>query len=250
MSVISQPWRCRPHRCDATYAVPQVLHPPPHDSATSRDMTRAQLLKTRDSSLLFKPIPQNPWCYCCRASRISKPEHSSFPEVNIAPPTAQPRTCRIVLCCTTRKSFPYSLTDLCPRPQLPQNFSQMSSTSFFTGTPVCSGCGQKTSYATIQLDSAIGNAGRPYYKCGTPGCEFAFFCYDDHRGISHDNLPCYCGRPSRRRLAGKAPRNSSFLKIQCAIGVCDYSIRELDQRGQPEIVPRAEIAEWIRLGKL
>ncbi len=129
-----------------------------------------------------------------------------------------------------------------------------SSASFFTGTPVCSGCGQETSYAINnpppKPESDIGNTGRPYYKCKHPECEARFYCFDDDRGVLDNNAPCYCGRPSRRRIAGKALRECLPLKIQYATGVCAYSVLELDQNGQQRTVPQTEITEWIRLGKI
>ena len=80
-------------------------------------------------------------------------------------------------------------------------------------------------------------------------CE-VFFCFDDFRGILDSNPACYCGRPSRRRVAGKAPWDSSYLQVQCATAACDYSEPELDESGERRFVARAEIPEWIRLGHL
>lgn len=131
----------------------------------------------------------------------------------------------------------------------------MSSASLFTGTSVCRGRGEKTSRAITNPPSKpeydIGNTGRPFYKCETRGCK-AFYCFDDYRGVLDDNPPCHCGRPSRRRISGKAPYDSSFLQVR-ATAACDYSERELDQYGGKKTVPRTEmteISEWIRLGEL
>ena len=125
---------------------------------------------------------------------------------------------------------------------------------FFTGPPVCPRCGQNTSRAITNPLSTperdIGNSGRPYYKCATEGCEKAFFCFDDDRGILDTNPPCQCGRPSRRRIARKAPWDSSYLQMQCAMGTCDYSVPERDEYGGMKSVPRAEIPEWIGTGRL
>ncbi len=130
----------------------------------------------------------------------------------------------------------------------------MSSASLFTGTPVCRGCGENTSRAITNPPSKpeyeIGNTGRPYYKCEIKGCENKFYCFDDYRGILDDNPLCHCGRPSRRRISGKAPYDSSFLQVQCATAACDYSERELDRDGGRKTVPRTEILEWIRLSIL
>ena len=57
------------------------------------------------------------------------------------------------------------------------------------------------------------------------------------------NPACYCGRPSRRRVSGKAPYDSSYLEVQCATAACDYSESELDQYGEMRVVRRAEIPE-------
>ena len=64
----------------------------------------------------------------------------------------------------------------------------MSSTSYFTGAPVCPQCCQKTTRKTTQTDTPdkdIGNFSRPYYKCTTSACR-DFICFDDYRGITDD----------------------------------------------------------------
>ena len=129
----------------------------------------------------------------------------------------------------------------------------MSSTSYFTGAPLCPGCNQETSDEITQTttpDRDIGNFGRPYYTCKTPNCTDRYFCFDDYRGITDDNPPCHCGRPSRRTIAGKAPYDSSYLRLRCSRGICGYEIWELAQNGQPKTVARADIQEWVGLGKL
>ena len=78
----------------------------------------------------------------------------------------------------------------------------------------------------------------------------AFCFFDGVRGTLDYNLPCHCGRPSRRRISGKAPDDSLFLQVQCVTAACDYSEPELDQSGGKMIVPRADIPDWIKLGKL
>ena len=129
----------------------------------------------------------------------------------------------------------------------------MASTPFFTRAPLCRGCGQETTHAITKppLEPArdIGNNNRPFYSCKNSGCE-VFFCFDDFRGILDTNPGCHCGRPSRRRVGGKAPWDSSYLQVQCATAACDYSEPERDGSGGMKVVSRAEIPEWIRLGLL
>ena len=107
----------------------------------------------------------------------------------------------------------------------------------------------QVSSARSVLDD-IGNANCSYHRGDTLNCEFAFYYFDDYRGILDDNLSCHCGRPSWRRIEGKDPWDSSFLKLRCARGACDYSNREHDQDGQYMTIPRAEIPERIRFGEL
>ena len=92
----------------------------------------------------------------------------------------------------------------------------------------------------------IGNSGRPYYKCTTDGCS-EFFSFDDYGGISEGNPPCHCGRPSRRRVGGKAPFNSSYLVLQCATGACEYKEPE---SGATTTVRVSEIPQWRQDGRL
>lgn len=129
----------------------------------------------------------------------------------------------------------------------------MASAPFFTSAPLCRDCGRKTARAITkpQPEPARdkGNTNRPFYKCKASDCG-TFYCFDDSRGILDTNPACKCGRPSRRRVAGKASWDSSYLQVQCATAACDYSELELDESGMTKVVPRAEIPEWIRLGHL
>ena len=122
---------------------------------------------------------------------------------------------------------------------------------FFTEVPVCRKCKKETSREITQPENDRGNANRPYYKCKTNGCE-KFYCFDDARGIHPDNPPCFCGEPSRRRVAGKdrsSTSDSLFLTFQCAAAACDCSFPEQDQGGL-KTISRAKIEDWIKLGIL
>ena len=126
---------------------------------------------------------------------------------------------------------------------------------FFTEVPVCRDCKKETSRLITNPPSKPehdnGNTDRPYYKCETKGCR-KFFCFDDDRGIHHDNPLCFCGERSRRRVAGQdrsSTSDSLFLVFQCAKFACDCSFPEQDQ-GSRKTVPRAEIGDWVKLGKL
>ena len=129
----------------------------------------------------------------------------------------------------------------------------MVSASFFTEAPLCRGCKTRTVYAVTKAPAELakdkGNTDRPYYRCETRDCK-VFYCFDDDRGILNTNPACFCGRPSRRRVAGNAPWDSLYLRVQCATAACDYSEPELDQSGNEKVVCRADIPEWIRLGHL
>ena len=120
---------------------------------------------------------------------------------------------------------------------------------FFTEVPVCPECDEETSREITNPENDNGNANRPYYKCITYGCG-EFYSFDDARGIHPDNPLCFCGKRSRRRVAGKATSDSLFLVFQCARATCDYSIAEQEQGGLKKTVSRAKIGDWIKLGKL
>lgn len=50
----------------------------------------------------------------------------------------------------------------------------MSSTSYFTGAPLCPKCEQESSRKITQTDRNIGNFARPYYKCETQSATYNF----------------------------------------------------------------------------
>lgn len=120
----------------------------------------------------------------------------------------------------------------------------MANVSFFTGPPVCRGCGQSTQRRITAPDNRFGNAERPFYTCTNGGCG-QYYCFDDFRGIQDHNQPCHCGRPSRRRFGGKAPFGQSFLVLQCALAVCDFSINEPDGEGGQRMIRLGDIPALV-----
>lgn len=125
---------------------------------------------------------------------------------------------------------------------------------FFANPPVCPKCKEEASYGETKPQSKPelekGNTGRPYYGCRTKACR-EFYCFDDNRGIHHENPLCFCGEPCRRivNTDRSSTSDSLILVFQCARAECGCYFPEQDQ-GSLKKVAQAEIQNWIELGIL
>lgn len=89
--------------------------------------------------------------------------------------------------------------------------------------PRCRRCERPTSKRMVRPGNAIGNDGRPYYRCDH--CEM-FSCFGDMRGVHAPNPRCDCsphryGRAVLRKewdvvLRGRA------IRFRCAVGQCGF----------------------------
>ena len=123
---------------------------------------------------------------------------------------------------STNEKSTYHQTDLLKVPHK----HNMNNEAYFSSAPICNGCQQPTFRFKARNDNLIGNERRPFYI----NCVDQFYCSDDTRGIQNANPACFCGRPSRRRIGGKA--RPSCLPV-CNRGMCVH--RERNQWTSVEV---------------
>lgn len=112
--------------------------------------------------------------------------------------------------------------------------------------PRCRECKGSTRKQKVSFWNAIGNAGRPYYRCDD--CD-EFSCFGDMRGIHDANPRCHC--PLRRRSRAfltqrwDDKRGGRAVRYQCAVGDCEFDKVAGVYRRQGE---RLRVRDVVRAG--
>ena len=103
----------------------------------------------------------------------------------------------------------------------------MSVASFFTGTPMCPGCEQNTSFAinnpSPKPANDIGDIDFSYYECENRECKLLFF--NDYRGILDDNPACQRGSSNNSNSKiwrGEAGRSSYIPQLEPLAGTLPH----------------------------
>jgi hypothetical protein len=136
-----------------------------------------------------------------------------------------------------------------PKPELitsPGDNKQLNiliDSSNMTFAVICRVCGHEGIYKRVSNKNANGNAGRPYYQCGS--C-YTFLTFWDGRGMDFSNPFCECGEPSRRQINGydhSVPRGIHYV---CNEGICFFYMEERNSYGEQIQVPKDSVGKFAR----